>query len=287
MTTGALLERIHQLELRGMLLGEGTPYHVLDWNPYKSADNRTTDAPRPQRHGLAAGDDYLGERTLDLEVLVKAPTAAALGDYLAALGAAFGPADAGPVPLAWWAPNGKRYIEAKSFRIAPGTVQWQAGTADVVCTAIAPDPRIYSGELHSGSIGLPTSTGGRTYPRTYPMTYGSSGTLGQLELVNAGTAPSPRWQARIDGPVDNPSIVRVDTGQRIDVLASLAAGEFLLIAGDEHTVLLGGTTSRYSWLATPPGWFELEPGSTELRFAAGTSSTGALLTVEWRDAWWL
>lgn len=243
--------------------------------------------PRPRQHGEWPDDEYAGARVIDLTVHVVSSTAAELADDLEALAAAFAPASEGPVPVVWQQPNGRRYVRAHQFRAAPDAPWWPGAHAVVACQMVAPDPALYDDPESSASIGLPSSSGGRTYPRTYPMTYGGVGTGGLLTATNDGTWATRNIVARIDGPVTNPLIQlnKADgTTRRLNIAGELAAGEYLLLDFDTRTVLLGGTVSRYSWL-TEREWFELEPGDNEVEFAADSYTTTGTLTLTWRAAW--
>lgn len=53
-----------------------------------------------------------------------------------------------------------------------------------------------------------------------------------------------------------------------------------------RTVRLNGTDSRYSAVDfVNTDWWGLLPGTNELRLRYFSSSTGAGLRVDWRDAW--
>jgi hypothetical protein len=86
----------------------------------------------------------------------------------------------------------------------------------------------------------------------------------------------------INGPVVNPRIENVATGQVISFTGEVGASSALVISSLERTVLLDGA-SRYSWLTAGSQWFDLAPGPNTFRFA-GTSGSGSA-TLDFRSTW--
>ncbi|MFN0028411.1 MAG: phage distal tail protein [Acidimicrobiales bacterium] len=142
---------------------------------------------------------------------------------------------------------------------------------------------IYADTASEGSCSLPSAGGGLSFPLTFPRTYGAVATGGTILAVNAGSFDTG-CTFRIDGPAVNPKIESVTAGKTLAINITLLVGEFLVIDTQYRTVLLGGTTSRYSSLDSTSRWFSLAPGTNEIAFRAATS-TVASLTAVWRSAW--
>lgn len=151
---------------------------------------------------------------------------------------------------------------------------------------VASDPRIYSTSLLSVQIDAAGSGSvGRSYPRVYPIDYGGSTAAGQGNVINEGSHQTPPL-LRLDGPLTNPAIRNVSTDQTITLTYSLASGEYLEIDTANHTVILNGTTDRYSAIDfANTDWFYIEPGTNDIRLLAAAYSAPAKLTVSWRYAW--
>jgi hypothetical protein len=64
----------------------------------------------------------------------------------------------------------------------------------------------------------------------------------------------------------------------------LGAGESLTIDTRARTAYVNGGVSRRGRVVGD--WFLLEPGSSEIAFAAAAYDASAQLTVTWRDAWY-
>jgi phage-related protein len=129
------------------------------------------------------------------------------------------------------------------------------------------------------------STSVRTITGTN-RTYGDAGESGRLTAVNAG-ASDAYPVLRIDGPVADPSIEQVTTGQTLVIDATLGEGEYLLIDTRTRAVLYMGSTPRRTWIRAGSTWPLLQPGSNEIAYRGGPvdggSGTPSLLTVTWRD----
>ena len=142
---------------------------------------------------------------------------------------------------------------------------------------IALDPRKLGAPL-TGSTGLPSSSGGFTFPHTFPFAINSTVVSGQVSLFNPGNETGP-VTLRIDGPIVGPIITHVGSGLQLVFSASLTlgAGEFLLVDMEAHTAMAQGQSSRANWILSR-GWSGLEPGNNTWSFAAASGTTG-LLTV--------
>lgn len=148
---------------------------------------------------------------------------------------------------------------------------------------VAYDPIRYATAGQSVPITLPTSAGlGHGYPYGYPLSYGGGGSGDEL-IVNSGNVEV--WpQLRIDGPVVNPVILNVTTGQQLSLSITLGTGEWLDIDGRNEIVTLDGTASRRNAVQAGSVFPTVPPGTSQWQFRASTS-TSALLTVSFNDGW--
>lgn len=145
-------------------------------------------------------------------------------------------------------------------------------------TFVAEDPRKFGSDL-TGVTGLPSATGGWTFPFTFPKAITSTVISGQTSLTNPGNATGP-VKIRIDGPVVGPQITHVGSGLSL-VLATdytLASGSWLEIDMDAHTVLENGQAERIGYV-TEYGWSGFDPGLNEWAFAAQAFNSSARMTV--------
>lgn len=143
---------------------------------------------------------------------------------------------------------------------------------------VAVDPRKYGLPIVAAT-GLPSSTGGITWPVTWPVTWTGVTTSGLLSIDSPGNTTGP-ITARIDGPCVGPKIRHDTLGVEVALAANyeLANGAFLLIDMEKRTVLENGVASRNQWV-TSRGWFGLTPGVNDLIFSAADYNPAARLTV--------
>lgn len=164
--------------------------------------------------------------------------------------------------------------------------------AEVSLALVAPDPRLYSTDTHTGSCELPSVTGGLVFPVTWPITFTGSVSSGAIPAGNSGNIDAPPL-LRITGPVVDPVV----TVQRSDGLlqqllynGALGALDYLdLDCGPLHTALLNGDASRRGLLTVTGGWPQIPPDmdgvSTTFFFNAASSTGTPALSVSWNDAW--
>ena len=284
-----------QVSYNDLLLGSGTPYRVV-WPIEGLADHPdvvVSDQPKLRSDGLTPGDDFLDGRTIVLRVEVTGSDDAAFAEAVSAFKRAFR-AGSGVVeqPLTFQAPGvadgGVRRLVGRPRKLAtPVDRQWQLRLPVFAVQFDASDPRIYDDTESSVGTDLAAATTGHAWPQGWPMDWGGASTSGIVTATNAGTYSTP-WTATIAGPVTNPTVENVDTGQTLAFTAngglSLGVGETLVIDSATRTALLGGTASRYDRLTSPVSWWDLPPGVTQLRFGGSTSGTPSM-TVTWRSAW--
>ncbi len=123
---------------------------------------------------------------------------------------------------------------------------------------------------------------GRTYPTTYNRTY-------------AALVP-PFWEPDIDGtietypvatiygPVQNPSLTNLTTGQTVGFASySLAIGETLVIDFAAKTAKLNGVTNVRGSL-TQRDWWGLQPGVNEIAFDTDQYAAQTKVVFSYRNA---
>lgn len=153
---------------------------------------------------------------------------------------------------------------------------------------LAADPRKVSTDL-TGSTGLPTTSGGMTFPFEFPFTFDESVTSGRVELTNPGNAPG-RVTLRIlagTGGLTGPAVTHIASGETLQFATSLTIpeGNWIDVDMDAQTVLENGQAgaTRNGWV-TGRGWSSFEPGANEWAFTA--ESGDGTLTVTATPSWW-
>ncbi|OKJ06828.1 phage distal tail protein [Kitasatospora sp. CB01950] len=269
----------------GLTMGPGTQYAIADMPDLDDMPEiRSSDVDRGQAHGTWTGADYTGARIITLSVLLRGQDPADLGRLVTALRAAVQPC-AEPQQLQFvdrgvmvWAKPRRRSIPYDAATLLSST------TAHLMFYCA--DPLVYSLTQHSLSTTAYAPASGRSYPRTYPWVYGTGGTAGTLQCVNAGGTPTYPL-LRIDGPTVNPTVQLTETGAVLVLNATLGVGEFALIDTSTRAVLHMGTIPRRDWITGIPRWPVMQPGTNTLVYRAspyGDGTQPTYLTVTWRDA---
>jgi len=169
-------------------------------------------------------------------------------------------------------------------------ILWKRGTSDIsaefTLVFLCNDPRKFSG-LVTQSTGLPSSTGGLTWPITFPVTWTGVTTSGILSIPNNGNTIAP-VKLRISGPVQGPIVTHIGSGLQLVFSSSLilASGEWVDVDMEAKTVLAQGQATRNGYILSR-GWFGADPGSNQYGFQALTFNAGAQLTVTVPSGAWL
>ena len=277
-----------QMEYAGLLLGDGTAFEIAKVDGLADQpDLRTSDQTRLRRHGMLPGDDFLGGRSIVVDLEVFGSSDADFQGNVNTLKAALAPG--GPeqtlsflIPGVTAAGFPKQVTVRPRKLAVPVEERWFYRMPIATVEWFATDPRLYDVFQQSVVTPLAATPSGHTWNNTWNLSWGTAGVSGSIFANNAGTFPTPP-SFRIDGPVTNPSVENITDGLTLAFNITLGSGEFLDIDTDARTVLLGGTASRYNTL-TSPDWFDLKPGITELKFR-GTTAGVPQLTATWRSAW--
>lgn len=267
--------------------GDGSAYQIMKLTGlHDSPEVRTSDQTRARAHGMFAGTDLLGGRSLmaEIEVVAPHPAETVWSDFSRALV----PGQGNELPLVFQIPGvaggAAIQIGARVRRLSlPVDRPYFFGHGSAAVEFWATDPRIYSqaSTTYTVSQAVPSGTG-LTFPITFPLSFGGAVSGGQFTATNAGEFEAP-WTATISGPIENPTLENITTGQTISFVGTVDTGQTLVISSLDRSVLLNGSASRYSWLTVGSSWWQLAPGANTVRLA-GTSGTGSV-SFTYRSAW--
>ncbi len=283
MPAGDLITTDYQFEYAGVLFVDGAQRDLVEAVGFGLPEMRTSDTDRPRDHGMLEGADFLGQRTIEIELEILGTSAADLDAQLTALATMNAKIDATEQPLVWQFPSeGKRRSFAR-LRKRPVTVDrdYVFNVAHVRMQFVATDPRIYDNTQSSSPLTLPVASGGLGWPLGWPLGWGSS-SGGFANVTNAGTFPT-RPVVTFVGPLTSPNLQNVTTGLTWECMFDLQTGDTLVVDFDARTVLLNGTASRYSFVTAESQWWELVPGVNQLKLGASAGTGSA--TVAFRSAW--
>jgi Phage tail protein len=152
----------------------------------------------------------------------------------------------------------------------------------------APDPLKYGPPTFASTTLAVTGGGaGLIYPLAYPLDYGQvPGVIpGAVSLANVGTAGY--WpRLRIDGPVPNPTVSLVETGDWVHFEGTVGAGQWLDIDCANRRVLLNGQVSVRAAVSSSGSWLAVPPGGGSVSWTADAADPAASLGVwGYQGAW--
>jgi len=217
---------------------------------------------------------YLSPRRLSVTFTITAESLIALQSRRKMISRAFNPR-AGIGTLIWIQEDGSEYAlnciadsGSPIFTTSAGDT-WQQVIVDIM----APDPCWYSypaDELHLAGL-----TGGAAFPIEFPAEFATQGAT--RAVSNLGGIPAP-VQISISGPITNPVIENLTSGQALSLTLDVAAGESIYIdttygALKCRLIASNGTqTNAMPYLSDDSEFWQLEPGENILTYSATSGS---------------
>lgn len=182
--------------------------------------------------------------------------------------------------------TGTRMVETDAMRVSPVN----ARIVEFSIAVTATDPLLYGPEVYA-TASLASAGGGTglVYPLAYPLDYGvpPGTTPGAVSVGNIGTASYvPRL--RITGPVTNPVVGLVETGDLVRVNRYVEAGQHVDINwGTPRRVTIGDNPVSIRHQVSSSGNFLAVPvGGGQITFAADDADPAASLSVwSYEGAW--
>jgi hypothetical protein len=271
----------------GLTLGatdsNSVEWYWIDIDGWGATKSTSTPTQRQVADGAYASAPYLSYRTISISGAVLAPTAALLVAAQNQLNAA-----------ASIQPQTVTVLDSGFTVTVTGRRQdeilWKRTSdvsAEFTIVFLCIDPRKL-GPVVPQSTGLPSSSGGTTFPITFPLTFTGVTNSGTLSINNDGNTLAP-VKLRIAGPIVGPIVTHVGSGLQLVFSSSLTlnAGEWLDIDMEAKTVLAQGQSSRNGYVISR-GWFGADPGTNQYAFQEqGGPSVGAQLTVIVPSGAWL
>lgn len=174
-------------------------------------------------------------------------------------------------------------------RVASSVDSSMEGASQIVKWAVdlfAPDPRIYASALQTVSY-FPSAGGvgeGIDFDIDFPISFPGA-VLTSMSATNAGTFPtSPVFT--ITGPVTNPIIDNITSGLSLYTQGLVMnAGDQVVVDMAARTLSIAGVVRMDYVDSSQTNWFDLIPGSNNLRLRGSSVSAGiTALSVSFRDA---
>ena len=244
---------------------------------------RTTDAPRGSDHGVFGGNDYMDERVVTFTLLLMASTQASYATLLRQALAAFTPSINTDLPV-YVNDNTRVFFGRPRRRMVQQAQGGRGVTGTLIVEMHCRDPRVYDANLTTLSTGLANPGAGFAFAISFPITFGAGPVGGSFNFTNAGNFGC-RPVFTIAGPVVNPNIQNVTSGQGLYFSIVLATGDSLVVDTDARSVVLNGAAGRRNALNAGSQWFELAPGLSTVAFQAFAYTSTPTLQMTTRSAW--
>jgi hypothetical protein len=296
--TGGLVNPSAGLDIEfGKVDGSGTAWlwqSITGWDgpPVQGAGV----IPRAGDHGAWASPQWYAARTMTLTCTASAQSQALRDVARATLQQAVPVGDAGQMAvLRYDEPIPKQCLVRRSGQLPAK----YPTLADVTFTIglVAPDMRKYGTAQKTLLIAAPPPVAGTfSIPFSIPFSLAAAPPPTVSTCMNAGTFGSPPV-AVVTGPCTGPSLTNQSTGETVSwSQVTLGSGQ----------TMTADFLNRQAWISAPnfpglpglpPGggtyasadigsaWWDLEPGTNVVAFAAASSGTGASAAFYYFDAW--
>lgn len=275
-----------QVQVRDLVMGEGTPYEVKEFNPFNRTVRADYVGKNPWSDGGYSGPEFLDVNQVSMKVYVVGNSLANWKVLHWALIRAFDSVGTGPDVEIRWVLDGEEFLQrGRPTVVNPEIRALRAGRIFSLLGYRADDPLIYSGQFNQLELSLTQATGGLQIPQFVPTQYNTVYTGGKGTAVNAGGRPA-RVLIRFNGPVTNPFVLV--GGRALTLNLSISAGHWVDIDTDPN-----GQTAYYdglpqaSVLSSISGdWPILASGSHEVRYGADSRyHPDATMLFRWRDTY--
>lgn len=268
--------------------GTNSPYQIQYIDGLESLpDLRVQDDNRGYNDGMFTGSDFLGGRTIVMEIYTFAGGGNSAQQNFDLLQQALIPQTNGTTTLQFLLSQydtEKRIGARVRGRRTTVDPEYTFGYIRSQYTFFCPDPRYYSNTSTTEVMEANPGALGRTYDRTYNVTYGGG------SIVNSATINNVGWVTTypvitISGPVTSPTVGDLTTGQYITINTSVTNTDSLVIDLDQKLVTLNGNPVR-NLVAGNSQWFGAPPGTSYFYFT-GSSLVGGVTaaSVTYRSAY--
>lgn len=285
MTAPVLANYTYQFGDTGPVMGGGLVFDVQRVDGLDSPPVRVIQQDRDGAHGEFVHAQFYQARSISIEGFIKLPNDEPTPEaYMDSINAAFAPTT-DPQPF-YYKTKGidQRVIFAHAIRVA---YVWDEGFnysyIPFQAQLLAPDPRKYSnGSASFGPVGLPSTSGGRSYPKTYAKSYGTIAVGGTVSATNSGNIDTYPI-ITINGSVNTPIVTNNTTGVQMKFNLSLSTADQLQIDCADRTVFFNGADRTDALDGTQ--FIALVPGVNFLNFTANSFTTTGTMQGQHRHAW--
>ncbi|GAA2037335.1 hypothetical protein GCM10009740_31380 [Terrabacter terrae] len=256
---------------------EGGVWKVLDVDGWLAKTLRRNRQPRAGQSGNWPSAGNIDGKTVTIKGQAIYPTAAGAARERR-LVMALGGRDLSELTIEDAAGQLTAFVETDAIDVKPVRDTMLTFTI----TVHAPDATLYGPQAFAQAPFASTSAGaGLTYPLTYPLDYGvpAGVTPGSVTVANDGT--TAYWpRVRIDGPVTNPAVSLVETGDTIRYRGTVPAGQHLDLDCPNRRATIGDNpASVRRWVSAVGNWLAVPPGGASIAATADSAGPAASFSV--------
>lgn len=199
-------------------------------------------------------------------------------------------ADDGYVPYVWQEASQSKQLFLKVLYVNVSDNVKQGLIKQFTLLCKIKDPTVYGATTKIATTGSAsvTTTGASVHSFTYPVVYGASLLSVQQDAINGGDLPVYPIGMTVYGPITNPKITNVTTGEYLEFSdTTLSSGSNVLsIAYDKDSISITLDGVNYlSKVTNASTYFKLRPGANQLQLSGSSVGDGAYLNVSYRDGW--
>lgn len=278
----------YSFAFNGFVFGGGSSvYQVTSVEGLESLPGiRNQDDNRGYFDGMFSGRDFLGGRTIVVNLLVLGGNGSSAQSNFNLLQQALLPQQSGTTVLQFQmsSSDGLQFVNARvRARATSIDPNYTYGYIVSQVTFFCPDPNYYDNALQSQTMTY-SPVAGRTYNRIYPLIYGGGSQTQTVNVNNSGWATTYPV-ITINGPVTNPIIGNLTSGQSLNFNYTMLTGDKIVIDTLNRTVLLNGAPARNLLLGSSQ-WFAANPGTSQYYFSGSVTTYGVTnATVQWNNAY--
>jgi len=275
----------YQFGESGVVLDAQGMYDLLSIEGLDMPETRVVQNDRDGAHGEFIYAQFQRGRTVTINGAVKIADDQEVQQYIDTLKASFPPTvDAQPF---YYKHPGvvQRLVFGNSLGLRHRIDEtWNTKYVEFQVQIICEDPRIYeSTTLSQGPLEVPVASGGLDFPVDFPFSFDTVSSGGPVSVNNVGNRETYPIYTFV-GPLVNPRVRNVTTGDELKINYSLSTGQIAEAVTATRTIYIDGANRTDTRDSTAKQFPYLVPGLNGILFAA-ESGTGTL-TVDFRSAWW-
>lgn len=277
----------YQFEFSGFNFGgAGSPYQVTSVDGLEGLPQlRSQDDNKGYLDGMFSGRDFLGGRTITVNLLILGAGATSAQTNFNTLQQKLIYQTTGTTPLYFRIPpvTTDQFIDCRVRALRTAiTPEYTYGYITAQVEFYCPDPKYYDSALQTASLSV-SNAPGRTYNRTYNLVYGFGAYTTTTSITNNGWATTYPT-ITITGPITNPTVGNVTTGQYLNLSGTISNTDTLVIDLENRLITLNGNSARN--LLSSGLWFDAPAGTSQYYLTGSTTIPGTTTaTVSWYSAY--